>query len=213
MRIHLTLLDANGATQAEGSFDSSVVTVGNYEHAMFLHAALPPLELRTDGVQATVRPLSAVSSTDPQRLSRRNVIPLKDGWSLQVHLYPRPENVPRRKGACPACGDNLTERRSGGAYRSIAKTERGCPACGAVVLSLDGTRQTHGRFSDRSESELVPVTVAARCPQCLESMSQATYVFDGGRFGHAKIEVERCAPCALVLLDREDQAQLAREAR
>ncbi len=201
MRIHLSLLDAHGQTLHEASYDSNLVTVGDGKRLMFAYRELPRIDIETDGYHASARAVS--SGAPPQRLLRDNIIPVGNDLRLRVQLFPRPDAVPRRRGACPACGDDLVERRSGGAYRSVATTERGCASCGAVVLTLRSARETHGRFSDRSQHDLVAVTVAGRCPRCLESMTRAIYVFE-----NRQLEVERCRACELVVLDREDQARL-----
>ena len=114
-----------------------------------------------------------------------------------------PDAVPKQRGVCPACGDALVEHQAGGAYRSIARTERRCATCESVVLSLHDAPGVVGKFSDRSAHDWVHVTVASRCPQCLESMTRATYVSDRGQ-----VEVERCERCALVVLEPEDERRL-----
>lgn len=201
MRVHVLLADVEGRTLKEESFDSTVVSIGASEAMMFAHRGLPKMDVIHDGYHARLRVFRSASSASEQRLARRNRIELGERV-LHIDLYPRPEAVPRQRGVCPACGDALVEHQAGGAYRSIARVERRCASCESLVLALHDAAGV-GKFADRSAHEWVHVGVASRCPACLESMTRATWSTDRGT-----VEVERCLPCALVVLGPEDERRL-----
>jgi hypothetical protein len=107
-------------------------------------------------------------------------------------------------GACPRCGGAIDERSTGGAYRSMVKRERACAACGTAVLELDEAADAIGEFAERSETEWLVVTAPMSCPECSEPLTRTML-----RTAHGQAEVERCAACALVVLDKNDRAVLA----
>ncbi|HBQ14206.1 MAG TPA: hypothetical protein DEF51_24785 [Myxococcales bacterium] len=199
MRIHLQVVDADGRAIHESTIESTLISIGPEAPAMFHHPEVPWLEVRHDGRQAA---LHAGPRVIP--LKRSNVIPLSDGrHSLHVELYLRPDAVPRVRGACPSCGEPLIDHQIGGAYRSVARKERRCASCETAVVGLRDAPDVFGRFSDRT-TDWLHVSVSSRCPDCLGTMSRA--VFSGERH---EVEVERCGPCGLVVLDAADQARLA----
>ncbi len=202
MRMHVLYVDVEGRTLKEESFDSTVVSIGPSEAMMFAHRGLPRMDVINDGYHARLRVFRVGGAPEEQRLARRNRIELGE-WVLRIDLYPRPDAVPRQRGVCPSCGDALVEHQAGGAYRSVARLERRCRSCEALVLALHDAPGVIGAFADRSAHEWVTVIVASRCPQCLESMTRATWSTDRGT-----IEVERCVPCALVVLEPEDERRL-----
>ena len=105
---------------------------------------------------------------------------------------------------CPTCGEALVDHQIGGAYRSVAKRERRCGHCNTAVVELRDAPEVLGRFESRSAGDWFHVTVASRCPDCMESMHRAVFRADRG-----EVEVERCGRCALVVLDATDQARIS----
>ncbi|MCB9597395.1 MAG: hypothetical protein H6719_32015 [Sandaracinaceae bacterium] len=202
MRIHVLVNDRAQRTLREESFDSPVVSIGTHDWNMFAFAGLPRIDVVHDGYYAVMRLLKELGAPDERRLARRNRFAVGD-FTLHIDLYPHPDAVPKARGVCPACGDALVEHQAGGAYRSIARTERRCATCESVVLSLRDAAGMVGKFADRSAHEWVEVTVASRCPQCLESMTRATYAS-----GHGEVLVERCLGCELVVFQPEDERRL-----
>lgn len=195
MRVHVVLRD-DGATEAEETVEVSVHAMGEPEAR-----ALRRLGLRIatpDGYHAQAR-----IGDRTVRLRRHNRFALDETRALHLDVYPRPDAVPSIRGACPSCGDALKSRRVGGAYRSIARDERFCASCEAVVLGLSETTDLVGRFIDRQEEQWVTVTTAFRCPACLAPMTKARLQTDDGA-----ADVERCTPCRLLLLEPTDVAQL-----
>ena len=200
MRIHFSLVDHDGRSVHEASVESTVISLGPSEPAMFHHDALPWMEIHQNGSHATL-----YVGKRPHPLKRQNVIPLPgDRYALRVDLYLRPEAVPRVRGRCPTCAEALTDHQVGGAYRSVARQERRCGHCETAVVALRDAPEVLRRFDDRSPGDWFHVTVSSRCPDCLEPMERAVFHAD-----RAEVEVERCKRCGLVVLDAEDQARLA----
>jgi len=106
-------------------------------------------------------------------------------------------------GACPRCGAAVSERASGGAYRSMVSRERACVACGTAVLELGAAARSIGAFSERPDTEWVTVTVPMDCPQCGNPLTRTSL-----RTAYGQAEVERCAPCELIVLEQKDRAVL-----
>lgn len=199
MRIHLRLNGPGGAAIHEDTIESTMISIGPSEPAMFHHPALPWLEVRHDGTRASLR---AGSATHPLR--RQNVVPLEDGaHALQIDLYLRADRMPVVRGACPTCGEPLVDHQVGGAYRSVARKERRCAHCQTAVVDLRDAPDVFGRFADRT-ADWIHVTVSSRCPDCTRTMTRA--IFSGERH---EVEVERCKPCGVVVLDEADQARLS----
>ena len=85
----------------------------------------------------------------------------------------------------------------------MVSRERACAVCGVTVLELAATAQSIGAFSERPETEWVTVSVPMKCPRCGRQLTRTTL-----RTAHGHALVERCVPCALIVLDREDRVVL-----
>jgi hypothetical protein len=199
VRIHLRLVDREQAVLAEATIESASISIGSADVFDFHHPRIGArLDIRSDGYHA-----QATGRQQTIRLQRKNVLQMPSGDSLLVDLYPRPDAVPRVRGLCPSCGDVLVDRQVGGAYRAVASEERRCPSCETRVLAIRAAPNVLGRFTDRTADDWVHVTVASRCPSCLDSMSRA--VFSGDR---GSVTVERCTRCQLVVIGSEDHGAL-----
>lgn len=199
MRIHLRLVDPEQTVLAEATIESASISVGAADVCDFHHPRIGVrLDIASDGYHA-----QASGRQQTFRLQRRNRLQMPSGDALLIDLYPRPDAVPRVQGLCPSCGDELVSREVGGAYRSVASEELRCPSCDTRVLAIRNAPNVLGRFTDRTDDEWVHVTVAGRCPSCLDSMSRAVFSGDAG-----SVTVERCARCQLVVIDAGDHQAL-----
>lgn len=199
MRIHLRLVDREKTVLAEATIESASISIGSSGVCDFHHPRIGVrLDIASDGYHA-----QATGRQQTIRLQRRNVLQMPSGDSLLIDLYARPDAVPRVPGLCPSCGDRLASREVGGAYRSVASEELRCPSCDTRVLAIRNAPNVLGRFADRTDDDWVHVTVASRCPSCLDSMSRAVFSSDAG-----SVTVERCGRCQLVVLDAVNHGAL-----
>ncbi|MFK7989853.1 MAG: hypothetical protein AB8I08_27790 [Sandaracinaceae bacterium] len=197
MRLHIRLT-RRGEVEVDETIDWSPAP----ELPRSRHLRRTGLSLgRTDGYHAVARVAGQVV-----RLKRRNRFEIGDDVLLELDLYPHASAVPSVRGACPACGDAMKTRQSGGAYRSIAREERFCEACQCVVLGVEETTGLVGRFVDSSAEDWVMVTTSLRCPDCLQPMTQGRLSTDEG-----SAAVERCASCNLLLIEPSDAVALRGE--
>jgi len=107
------------------------------------------------------------------------------------------------KGRCPKCNASLRERAVGGAYRSFARELSACTVCHVEVVKLDDADQALGQFADVTQNDWYWVAAPHRCPSCGDLMRRSRL-----RTKHGESEVERCAPCSLLVLDDEDRSRL-----
>lgn len=103
------------------------------------------------------------------------------------------------KGHCPRCGGPLRQSLGGGAYRSVARNIRSCPACGAEVLELADAALSLGSFVDATSTDFFTVVTPRRCPECEAPLKRSVL-----RTRHGEAEVERCVRCELLVLERPD---------
>ncbi|MEM1417566.1 MAG: hypothetical protein AAGH15_21900 [Myxococcota bacterium] len=106
-------------------------------------------------------------------------------------------------GACPRCGMSLRRLLGGGAYRSVARDVARCGRCGVSVLELEDAGASLGQFIDRTAQDWYFVSVPHRCPKCEQLLRRSELTTR-----HGTSQVERCEPCALLVLDDADQATL-----
>lgn len=106
-------------------------------------------------------------------------------------------------GRCPKCNASLQQRALGGAYRSFAREVRACGICHVEVVELDDAGETLGQFADVTQNDWYWVAAPHRCPSCGELMRRSRL-----RTRHGDSEVERCVPCAILVLDDEDRRRL-----
>jgi hypothetical protein len=139
-------------------------------------------------------PVRPLLFTLPQIRLRLSLISASNAASL---------GVSGGKGRCPKCSSSLQQRAVGGAYRSFARDVRACGVCHVEVVELDEAGETLGQFSDVTENDWYWVAAPHRCPSCGDLMRRSRL-----RTRHGEADVERCVPCALLVLDDEDRSRL-----
>ena len=102
-------------------------------------------------------------------------------------------------GLCPRCGGALRQSLGGGAYRSVARNIRSCPACGAQILELADAAMQLGSFVDATSTDFFTVMTPRRCPECESPLKRSVL-----RTAKGESEVERCIRCELLVLERPD---------
>ena len=102
-------------------------------------------------------------------------------------------------GLCPRCGGALRHLLGGGAYRSVARDIRSCPACHAQILELEEAVLSVGSFVDTTSTDFFMVLTPRRCPECDGSLKRSQL-----RTANGQTEVERCVPCRLLVIERPD---------
>lgn len=102
-------------------------------------------------------------------------------------------------GLCPRCGGTLRQSLGGGAYRSVARSIRSCPACGAQILELAEAAMQLGSFVDATSADFFTVVTPRRCPECENPLKRSVL-----RTARGEAEVERCVRCDLLVLERPD---------
>jgi len=102
-------------------------------------------------------------------------------------------------GLCPRCGGSLRQSLGGGAYRSVARSIRSCPACGAQILELADAAMQLGNFVDATSTDFFTVVTPRRCPECENPLKRSLL-----RTAKGEAEVERCVRCDLLVLERPD---------
>lgn len=197
MTIRIALLRADGVATREQTFES-YASVGGGESDDFVVAGLPYAALFvSDGPGGA----SVQSGATSIALAPNQVTVLDVGaWKLQVTVFGGAHRTP---GGCPRCGAPVSERASGGAYRSMVSREQTCDGCGTTVIELGATAQSIGAFSERPETEWVTVSVPMSCPKCSSHLTRTSL-----RTAHGVAEVERCVRCAIIVLEKKDRAVL-----
>jgi hypothetical protein len=201
VRIHVELLGEDDRVVEGRTFDSPLITVGGGETDDFVIDALPAqaLELRADirGVEVRTggRPggYAAAATIFDLGRCRLRITPFLDGLRVA-------------EGQCPRCQQRLGDTSIGGAYRTMARRERRCQACGATVVELEAAASIVGAFSARPQEEWVTVSAPMLCWRCGDPMARVIFRTSAGT-----AEVERCTPCGLVVLDADDRAVLSGE--
>lgn len=102
-------------------------------------------------------------------------------------------------GLCPRCGGALRQSLGGGAYRSVARSIRSCPTCGAQILELAEAAMKLGNFVDATSTDFFTVVTPRRCPECANPLKRSIL-----RTARGESEVERCITCELLVLERPD---------
>jgi hypothetical protein len=109
-------------------------------------------------------------------------------------------------GLCPRCGGALRQSLGGGAYRSVARSIRSCPTCGAQILEVTDAAMSLGSFVDATSTDFFTVVTPRRCPECENPLKRSVL-----RTAKGESEVERCIRCDLLVLERPDLELLVGE--
>lgn len=125
------------------------------------------------------------------------------GVRLRLSMLGEQISVSGGRGRCPRCSGTLREQAMGGAYRSFARELRRCEGCRVEIFALADAGETLGQFADVTQNDWYWVAAPHRCPGCGELMRRSRL-----RTAKGEAEVERCAVCALLVLDDEDRGRL-----
>lgn len=195
MRLRLRLIDDHTGAEIRSAIVANMFAVrGQDELAAFAGVSMPAFEVSRVGQGYTVR------------LEGREVlvetyaaIPLA-GATLHCTML-RQRSTRFDRGRCPRCGAALHSRQQGGAYRAAATSQRHCPSCEVEVLTLADLAGI-GQASGVGGGWLHVVSPLS-CPTCGESMVPGTLSANGARVG-----VEACGPCNVVVVEPEDRVVL-----
>jgi hypothetical protein len=192
-------LAPDGSIRTDVLVDLPVVHAGGGEGDDVHIEGLSPFALRLELDGATA--ILAVGGKRV-RLEQRWTT-LEVGMAIvRIGVYPRVGKAVR--GGCPRCGGSLSEQHEGGPYRAVARREMTCEACELSVLELVDAAAAVGAFSQERQGLWVHVAAPMSCPTCLRPMQRWILTTNKGQ-----AEVERCVPCAVVVLDEDDRSRLS----